>query len=206
MKENAEQSARTRTIFLSLIIIGILVAVVAGGVYLLPPSGEGRQVTVLTVTELSSESSPAYELEGTLAQNFSLVHPNGTTSWLSNFRGKIVLLDFMATWCGPCRRQMPHLKTVWENQNYTGRIILISISVDPTESVDAIRAFAQEFDYATWIWARDAANAGQAYQVAAIPKTIVIDQDGYITSAHTGVKYASSFAEEIDQLLGLDGE
>ena len=197
-----EGSTRRRAIFISLIIVGALLVAVAGGSYLLQPSGEGRQVTIFTVSNPSSTSSPIDSLLGKLAQNFSLADSEGTTFWLSDFGGKVVVLDLMATWCGPCRRQMPHLKVVWENQNYSNKIVLMSIGIDPTESAEAIRAFAQEFSYATWIWARDTVNLGQTYRVTFIPKTVVIDQDGYIRYTHTGVTYDSSLIEEIDQLLG----
>ncbi len=95
---------------------------------------------------------------------------------------------------------MPHYGAIWEK--YGDAIVLMSIDIDPRESEETLSAFAQEFPYATWIWARDTANLGQAYQVTAIPKTVIIDQDGYIRFTHTGVTPASAFIQEIDQLLG----
>ncbi len=200
-EKNMEGPTRRRAIFISFIIIGALLVAVTGGAYLLQLPSEGRQVTIFTVSNLSSTSSPIDGLQGALARNFELADPNGTSFWLSDFGGKVIVLDFMATWCGPCRRQMSHLKVVWENQNYSNKIVLMSISISLADDEKAIRAFAQGFSYATWIWARDTVNLGQAYQVTAIPKTVVIDQDGYIRSMHTGVTYASSLIEEIDQLL-----
>jgi len=97
---------------------------------------------------------------------------------------------------------MPHLKVIWENETYGGKIVLMSIGIDPTESEEILRAFAQGFPYATWIWARDTANLGQFYHVTAIPKTVIIDQDGYIRFTHTGVTTALTFIQEINQLLG----
>ncbi|TEU06180.1 TlpA family protein disulfide reductase, partial [Candidatus Bathyarchaeota archaeon] len=138
---------------------------------------------------------------GTLAPDFSLTDLNGDAFRLSDFKGKVVVIDFMATWCGPCRQQLPHLKVIWEKEDYSDKIVLMSIDIDPTESAETLRSFAQGFPYATWIWARDTANLGQAYQVAGIPKTVIIDRDGYIRFTHTGVTYASTFIEEIDQLL-----
>ena len=78
----------------------------------------------------------------------------------------------------------------------------MSIDVDPTESAEALEAFAQNFPYATWIWGRDTVNVGQAYQVVYIPKVVIVDQDGYIRFSHTGVTHASTFLEQVDQLLG----
>ncbi len=132
VKKSIEAERRKETIFGSLIIIGIIVVAVVGGWYLLNPSGQGSQltesqITVFTISDLSTTTSPDDEHPGTLAPNFSLTDPNGTSSWLSDFRGKVVVIDFMATECGPCRLSMPELKTVWND--YEGRIIMMSISI-----------------------------------------------------------------------------
>ena len=112
----------------------------------------------------------------------------------------MVVIDFMATWCGPCRMEMLHLNVVWEE--YGGKIVLMSIDIDPRESEEVLSAFAKEFPYATWIWARDTANLGRVYEVSAVPKMVIIDQDGYIRFTHTGVTDVSTLIQEIDQLLG----
>jgi cytochrome oxidase Cu insertion factor (SCO1/SenC/PrrC family) len=140
------------------------------------------------------------EYSGTLAPDFSLVDLNGKTFRLSDFRGRVVVIDFMATWCGPCRLEMSHLKVVWEK--YGNVIVLISISVDPIyDSEERLRDFVRDFPYATWIWAKDTANLVRVYQVTAIPTTIIIDQDGYIRFRYTGLIDSSTLIQEIDKLL-----
>lgn len=135
----------------------------------------------------------------TAAPDFSLVDLEGSTFSLSDFRGKVVVIDFMATWCGPCTRQISNYKVVWEK--FRNRIILMSIGIDPTESEDTLRAFAKLFPYAKWIWAKDTANLAEAYGVTAIPKTVIIDQKGNIRYSHVGVTSASTIIEEIEYLI-----
>jgi len=133
-----------------------------------------------------------------VASDFLLSDLDGSTLCLSDFRGKIVLIDFMATRCNQCKKQMPNLAAVWEV--YEDKIILISIDVDPRESENILRNFTQRFPYARWFWAKDTANLIVKYDVTAIPKMVIIDQKGYIRYSHIGVTTASELIEEIKQL------
>ncbi len=183
------KAQRKREALIGIVIVTIVIAaVIVGGWHLLRLEGQG-------------ESSPRSEQEnpGTLASDFSLTNLDGNNFKLSDYLGKVVVIDFMATWCGPCRLEMPHYGTIWEK--YGDGIALMSIDIDPRESEETLRGFAQEFPYATWIWARDTANLGEKYQVVGIPKTVIIDQYGYIRFEHTGVTPASTFIIEIDELL-----
>lgn len=200
-EKNAEVPTRRRTVFVSLTVLGIIIVATAVGWYLFQPSGDGLQITIFTISNLSLTTPPVDKHPGTLAPNFSLASPDGTSSWLSDFKGKVVVIDFMATLCGGCRQQMPHLKVIWEKENYGDKIVLMSIDVDPIESEETLTDFTQDFPYATWIWARDTVNLAQAYDVMFIPKTVIIDQDGYIRFTHTDVTDASTLIQEIDQLL-----
>jgi len=181
-QENMEEPKRKRTILVPLIVLSTVIVVTAGSWYLL--------------------QSKSQQKERILASDFSLVDLDGNTFRLSDFRGKVVVIDFMATWCGLCRQQIPQFKVVWEKEDYKGKIVLMSIDIDPTESVETLRAFTRELPYATWIWARDTANLRQIYQVTAIPTSVIIDRDGYIIFTHVGATDATTFIEEINQLLG----
>jgi len=134
-----------------------------------------------------------------LAPDFSLTDLDENIFSLTDFRGRIVILDFMATWCGPCRLQMPYNKLVWEE--FGDKLILISIDIDIMESEETLKTFAQEYQYATWIWAKDTAKLSEVYKVASIPTTVIIDQEGYIRFTHVGVTSSSTLIQEIKELM-----
>lgn len=188
IKSSIKAQRKRETLLGGVIVVIVIAAAAVGGWYLLQPESQGES------SPRSGQDNP-----GTLASDFSLIDLNGNNFKLSDYQGKVVVIDFMATWCGPCRLEMPHYRTIWEK--YGDEIALMSIDIDPRESEETLRNFAQEFPYATWIWARDTANLGEKYQVVGIPKTVIIDQYGYIRFEHTGVTSASTFIMEIDELL-----
>ena len=120
-----------------------------------------------------------------LAPEFTLTDIDGNTFSLSDFRGKIVLLDFFATWCGPCRSEMPHLKATQDE--FYEELVVISISVDPDyDTVERLQQFRSSYNI-TWTLARDTANVAAKYDVSAIPTLYVIDQNGYVTFHKVGL-------------------
>jgi thiol-disulfide isomerase/thioredoxin len=174
-----------------MVLGGVATAVFASGWYLF--SQRIQQVGSLPV------GGP---VSGTQAPDFALTDLDGNAFRLSDFKDKVVVLDFMATWCGPCKQQIPHLRAIWEK--YRDRVVIISIDVDLSESEDVLRSYRHNYPYATWIWAKDIAEQRVAvvYGVRAIPTIVVIDQEGYIRFLHVGLTDSSTLAREIDELLG----
>lgn len=176
------------------LLFGIIIAFLAVSAVLLQPwSWDEPSENEYTPPDDSHVQS------GIVAPDFSLIDLEGASFQLSDVRGRVVVIDFMATWCGPCRAAMPHYGAIWEQ--YANAIVMISIDVDPFESEETLRSFANEFPYATWTWAKDTANLGQTYHIIAIPSTVIVDQEGYIRFTHIGVINAATLSEEIEQLL-----
>lgn len=134
---------------------------------------------------------------GQTAPNFTITDIDGTTFSLSDHRGNVVIMVLMATWCGPCVRQMGHLKQVFDN--YGGRgVVIMSIGVDPGEGNDVIRQFkASHGD--NWIFARGP-DVGVTYGVVRIPTLYIIDRQGRIAYKNVGGTPFSTLAAEIDKL------
>ena len=157
----------------------------------------GSTFLILISLLLLAFYSPQEDKQNTA--DFGLTDINGQSFRLSDFRGKIVILDFMAIWCGPCRIGTNNLIEVW--QMYEEEITIISIDIDPRESNEDLRTFSKEFPGATWIWARDTSNLAQTHRITAIPTLIIIGQDGNIVSRHVGVRGSSALISEIDDLI-----
>lgn len=143
---------------------------------------------------------PKTENDGSLASDFSSVDVDGNNFTLSNHQGSVVVLNFMATWCGYCRSEISELEAVWTLYGET--IVIASINVDPSETDEQIRAFRTSYQNATWIWIKDTANVAKAYDVSSIPKTIIVDKNGKIAFTHVGWVSSSTLINEIDRLLG----
>lgn len=127
------------------------------------------------------------------AKDFTLTTLDGRSVKLSELKGKVVLLNFWATWCGPCIAEMPLLKTVYEENRGKG-FELLAISGDDAASGDQVRRFSKEHRLTFPVF-HDEATA-KLYNVLGYPGNVLIDRDGRI-------KYVTGAFPEDGKLLRL---
>jgi len=116
----------------------------------------------------------------------------------SEFRQKVVVLDFFAIWCNPCIQQIPHLAEIHEKYN-SEDVVVVSIG-SSTDTAEDLEQFREEHDM-SWRVARDTVGAFDKYGVQYIPKLVILDQEGGISYEHEGVTSASDLENVIDSLL-----
>jgi peroxiredoxin len=132
------------------------------------------------------------------APDFNLPLIDGGQLRLSSYRGKVVLLDFWATWCLPCREETPQFVDL--QQKYGGEgLQIIGVSMD--DSIDPVRPFYQQF-HMNYPVAMGTADVGSAYGgVLGLPIAFLIDRDGRIYAKHMGATDAAVFEKDITTLL-----
>jgi thiol-disulfide isomerase/thioredoxin len=120
-----------------------------------------------------------------MAPNFRVTTLDGTTLTLESLSGKVVLIDFWATWCGPCREALPHIKKI--ATGLRGQpLVVLSISLDKDDA--KWRDFVGKNEM-TWLQYRDGGfegNIAKQFGVNAIPATFTIDADGVLEDQHVG--------------------
>jgi cytochrome c biogenesis protein CcdA/PKD repeat protein/glutathione peroxidase-family protein len=138
-----------------------------------------------------------------IAPNFALTNTEGTSFTLDEFRDKVVIIDFMSPMCLGCREQIPHLLELWSNQSIHEQLVIMTINMDPSITLDTFQTFRDEFPEATWIWAMDTpeAQVAQIYNVTIIPQLTIINQQGGIAFTHSGVIPAASIHDELSPYL-----
>lgn len=120
---------------------------------------------------------------GKLAPDFTLTGLNGKEVSLSDFRGQPVLLNFWATWCGPCRIEMPLLQAMYEKWTGEGLVFLaVNIQEDPAR----VREFIEGAGYTFPILLSPGNEVPLAYNVRGIPATFFIDAEGVIRDIKIG--------------------
>jgi peroxiredoxin len=136
---------------------------------------------------------------GSSAPNFTLTDIDGNSITLTDYLGKPVLLDFFATWCQPCMKDIPILKTI--KDQFLTDLAIISISVDPTtDTIAKLQSFRNSYNV-TWTVVRDTKNIYDAYNVTAIPTIYIIDKDSNVRYSHLGTTNASVLADQVSPLI-----
>ena len=132
------------------------------------------------------------------APDFSLPQLNGQPLQLSAYRGKVVLLDFWATWCTPCREETPHLVELQSKYRDQG-LQVIGVSMD--DSPDPVRDFYQQFKM-NYPVVMGNAEIGERYGgVLGLPIAFVLDRNGRIYAKHIGATEASVLEQDVRSLL-----
>lgn len=125
-----------------------------------------------------------HPLAGAPAPSFSLNAPGGEVVGLEQYAGRVVLLDFWATWCEPCKQSFPRYQELFER--HAGRVVVLGISED--EEAIGIDGFRAETGVTfPLVWDGDKAVAEQ-YRIKGMPTLFVIDQNGLVRAVHSGFR------------------
>ncbi len=134
------------------------------------------------------------------APDFTLKTIEGQEVTLSGLRGKVVLLDFWATWCGPCKESIPHLTQLHKNYQDKG-FELIGMSLDKSGEVEMVRRFVKSMDipYPIIMTPEDVARN---YKITGLPTTVLIDKEGKVREKIVGFNSAigQQIAARIEEL------
>jgi thiol-disulfide isomerase/thioredoxin len=152
-------------------------------------SGETRENTPpADVSELEARlGSLGFQIprEDLQAVDFSLKDLTGRQTSLSAFGGKVVFLNFWATWCGPCRAEVPSMERLYKELKNEGFIIVAINSQEPAEQVSA---FIEETGMSFPVLLDSTGKVGGTYAVRAIPTTYIIDPEGAIRARMVGTR------------------
>jgi peroxiredoxin len=133
------------------------------------------------------------------APDFTLKDADGKAVRLSDFKGKVVLLDFWETTCGPCRVEIPWFIDL-QRQDKDKGLVVLGVAMDE-EGWEAVKPFVAELKINYRIVIGDEATAQKYGGVDALPTTLLIDREGRIASTHVGLTAKKIFEDGIDELL-----
>lgn len=132
---------------------------------------------------------------GVKAPDFELKTLDGKTVKLSHYKGKKVMLNFWATWCPPCKAEMPDIETFYKKAG--NDVVILAVNIDTSYDV---KGFVEERDLTFPILLDDDNEVSKMYQVASIPTTYFIDQEGLISSKFMGPLQLEKMQTTIDSM------
>ena len=159
-----------------------------------------KGILAFACSVLAATSLAASGLAGQPAPDFALKSSTGENLRLSEYRGDVVMVNFWATWCGPCRQEMPLLDELYSRYQRVGFSLLgVNIDDDSRKAMNMISELGVSFP--VLFDARK--EVSKLYQVDAMPVTVIIDREGNVRYVHQGYKpgYEEKYLDEIRSLL-----
>jgi peroxiredoxin len=137
---------------------------------------------------------------GQLAPEFALRDPEGNARELGDYRGDVVWINFWASWCGPCRRELPDIQRLAAEFEDEGLVVL---AVNQLQSVDTAESFWEELELDLPILLDSGGEVSEQYRLIGLPHNVFIDRDGVVRSNHIGFLTEGQMRESLGE-VGLE--
>ena len=189
------------------IILGVIITAMVGwAVYdlLLSDRESAEEAEIAnTETELADTETATAEASGLavgdLAPDFELMTMDGETVRLSDYRGQRVFVNFWATWCPPCRAEMPDMQKLYEQQEVPVEILAVNLTASE-KSEENVAEFVEDFGLSFPILMDTNSETATKYKVKAVPASYMIDSTGRIAFVAPGAMNLEFMAQEVRKM------
>ena len=148
----------------------------------------------------SKEDSNDQQEEKAAALDFTVLDKNNQEKTLLSFKGKPVILNFWASWCGPCKSEFPDFQKAYDKYGNEIEFVMVNLTDGSRETKETAESFIKSEGYTFPIYFDTKGDAANTYAIYSIPTTYFIDKDGYIVATARGMMDAESLQTGIDMI------
>ena len=155
--------------------------------------------------EASAPTAQTTEPANYLTPEFTVYDLDGKEVHLSDFFGKPIVLNFWASWCGPCQMEMPDFNEKYLEIGEKVQFLMVNMTDGSRETVESASAFIAEQGYSFPVYYDTDLDAATVYSVYSLPTTYFIDVEGYTVARATGAISGETLQRGIDMIMPVDG-
>ena len=181
------------SVYKLIITLLVLVIIIGGGMLLYRNLGQNIDLGEPIPTETAPQNP---------APDFTVTDAAGNEVKLSDFRGKGVVLNFWASWCGPCKSEMPHFQEAYETYGEDLHFLMVNMSTAFGDTQADAEKLLADNGYTFPVYFDTGAQCAYGYGISGIPVTIFIDKDGNLVSSKTGMISLPDLERRILTILG----
>ena len=182
-----------------LILLLVFVFLLGGAALLYRQLGQSVETDQLAAREEQQQESGGSEPEQkTEAPDFTVYDREGREVRLSDYTGKPIVLNFWASWCGPCQMEMPHFEDKYQELGEEVQFLMVNMTDGSRETVDSASAFIEQQGYTFPVLYDTDSDAALTYGASSLPTTYFIDAVGYGVARATGAIDAETLQKGID--------
>ena len=170
-----------------------------GGLATTPQENQAPTETVPDAPTDVTETQPTDPVVN-IAPDFTMLDMDGNEVTLASFFGKPIILNFWASWCGPCKMEMPDIQSFYEQYGEKIHFLIVNCTDGSRETVDTAKAFLADTDYTFPVYFDTTSMGAYTYGASSIPLTFFIDAEGNLTAYYMGAMSAGILQQGVDMI------
>lgn len=160
----------------------------------------GTTATATSTTEYNAGGDSTVETEANPAPDFMVLDHDGNSVKLSDFKGTPVVLNFWASWCPPCKSEMPDFNETCKTYENKVQFMMVNLTDGDRETLESAKAFLDEQEYTFPVFFDTKSEAANAYDVYSIPTTFFIDAEGNVVAYASGAIDSNTLQKGINMI------
>lgn len=184
------------------VIFAVVISASAAGYYFLSK----KFVLPQAPAHAQNESNDGeFSEDSAAAPDFTVIDLSGEEVSLSDYFGKPTVINFWATWCYPCKSELPHFDSLYSEYGDEINFLMVNLTDGRRDTVESVKEFVEENGFAFPVYFDTGLEAANAYGAYSIPLTVFIDENGNAVDAYLGAMNESTLRSYVESLLPEDG-